>query len=364
MAVIEERKNAKGQKSYRVKVRMKGYPVQTATFQRKTDAKIWAQNTESAIREGRYFGYATGKRKLMADLIDRYIDEILPLKPKSIVDQKRQLTYWKNRIGHLTIQEVTPSVVTSVRNDLSKGIIKGGAKRSNGTVNRYLAVLSHAFTIAMKEWEWVNDNPCMKVSKLKEARGRDRYLSKAEKSRLLESCRHSDSEYLYFIVVLALSTGARKNEILSLKWEDVHFDRGVIELKETKNGEKRILPLQGNVFKLIFELFKHRNIFSEYLFPSPHTNLKPVCIRNSFEAAIKKAGIENFRFHDLRHTSASYMAMDGATIPDIASVLGHKTLQMVQRYAHLSEAHTKKVVASMNEKMFDGEDLLDTSDLF
>lgn len=355
MAAIEERISSKGEKSYRVKVRIKGYPTQTASFTRKTDAKIWAQNTESAIREGRYFGYAVSQRKLMSDLADRYIEEILPLKPRSQYDQARQMKYWKEKIGHLTIKEVTPSVITAVRNELSKGVIAGKKKRSNGTVNRYLAVLSHAFTIAMKEWEWVHDNPCSKVSKLQESKGRTRYLSDEERIALLQACKESKNQYLYFIVILAISTGARKNEILSLKWEDVHFDREVIILKKTKNGDVRVLPLQGYALKLIFDLFKHRNIFSEYLFPSPNNVAHPTCIRKCWQTAIETAKIENFRFHDLRHTAASYLAMDGATITDIAEVLGHKTLQMVQRYAHLSEAHTKKVVASMNDKIFSDE---------
>jgi len=157
MAIIEERKNSKGEKSFRVKVRLKGFPVQTATFARKTDARHWGQQTESAIREGRHFSYSASKRKLMSDLIERYIEEILPQKSrKTIIVQTQQLGYWADVIGHLRIEEVTPSVITAVRNDLSKGATFQGKKRSNATINRYVGVLLHAFNIAMKEWEWIH----------------------------------------------------------------------------------------------------------------------------------------------------------------------------------------------------------------
>ncbi|HPD83805.1 MAG: site-specific integrase [Alphaproteobacteria bacterium] len=355
MAAIEERENAKGEKSYRVKVRVKGYPVQTATFNTKTEAKAWARNTESAIHEGRYFSFSASKKKTMADLIDRYIEENLPLKSEaSQYDQLKQLEYWKDKIGNLTIKEVTPSIITAFRNELKKTkIVQTGKMRSNGTVNRYMAVLSHAFTVAMKEWEWTNDNPCMRVSKLKEARGRTRYLSKEERFRLLDACYQSCNKYLYTIVVLALSTGARKNEILSLKWENIHFDREVIQLNETKNGEIRILPLQDYALELVLELYNKRKANVDLLFPSTKSgNHVPTNIRKGWDRAVKDAELEDFRFHDLRHSAASYMAMDGASLIDIAQILGHKTLEMTKRYSHLSDAHTKKVIASMNSKIF------------
>ncbi len=350
MANIQERITKDGKKVFRVRVRIKGYPLQTATFDKKTDAKLWGKQTEIAIIEGKHFKSLQSKRYTLNDLIQRYVEEALPLKPKSYKDQKQQLEVWRKEIGHLTLQEVTPSVITAFRNKLSVGKTNRGI-RSKATVNRYLAVMSHAFTIAMKEWEWVSENPVMKVSRLKESRGRVRFLSDTEREALLFACKESDNKYLYSIVVLTLSTGARKNEILQLKWKNIDFDRQVITLHETKNGERRLLPLHGYAYELISGLCKNRIFTSEYLFPSDRTD-KPVDIKKSWETSIKKAGIENFRFHDLRHSTASYLAMDGASMTDIAEVLGHKTLQMVKRYAHLSEAHTSKVVASMNEKIF------------
>lgn len=352
MAVIEERENKSGGKSYRVKIRMKGYPVQTATFQRKTDAKHWAQNTESAIREGRYFTHTVSKQKLFGEFIDRYIEEILPLKPKSQYDQTIQLRYWKRAMGHMRMEEVTTSVVHTVRNRLLEGKTPRGRGRSNATINRYMAALSHAYTVAINEWEWATDNPCKRISRLPESKGRARYLNDVERERLLDACKASENKYLHTIVVMALSTGARRNEIVWLKWDDVHFERQVLILTDTKNRETRTVPIQSYALMLLQKRYKNRKRGQSYVFPS-HIKLdKPIDIEKAWQTALRRAQINDFRFHDLRHTAASYMAMNGASLKEIGDILGHKTVQMTQRYAHLCEAHTKQIVAAMNNKFF------------
>lgn len=353
MGTITERKDKSGNTTFQVKVRIKGTPVQTATFDRKTDAKRWEQQTESAIRENRFFPHQQKQSLLLSELIERYIETILPRKtPKIFKLQKQQLMHWHTNYGGLNISEITSALVAEERDKLATGLTPRGI-RSPATVNRYLGILRHVFTIAIKEWQVCKENPVSNVSKLKEMRGRTRYLSIDERKALLQTCKQSDNPYLYIIVVLALSTGARKNEIMSLKWKNVHIDREVIILQETKNGEIRSIPLQGHGLQLLKRLSEHSNQNpSDYLFKSPN-NDKPIDIRTAWENALKKADILNFRFHDLRHTTASYLAMNGASLTDIAEILGHKTLHMVKRYAHLSEAHTKKVVSDMNSKIFD-----------
>lgn len=365
MASVEKRTTKDGRASYRVKVRMKGHPPLSATFERKTDAKKWAQQTESAIRDGRYFKTVEAKRHTLAEMLDRYIRDVLPQKPRSEKDQKRQLNWWRAELGHMLLSDLTPALIAEYRDKLASGVTKRGDRRSPATVNRYLAALSHVYTIAMKEWGWVDDSPMRKVSNLKEPKSRVRFLSddevledgtkvEGERTRLLKVCRARKNQTLYTIVVIALSTGARQGEILNLRWGDLDLDRGLMVLRETKNGDTRAIPLQGHALALIKELKPANANASDLVFPSRRNSEKPISIQNIWESALKDAEIEDFRFHDLRHSAASYLAMNGATLGEIAAVLGHRTLDMVKRYAHFSQQHTVNVVASMNNKIFDG----------
>jgi integrase len=247
-------------------------------------------------------------------------------------------------LGHYLLADITPALVVKHRNILTQG-------RANGTVNRYLAVLSHAFTVAVKEWQWCADNPVRKVSKSKEPRGRVRFLADDERERLLAACQTSRNKHLYAITVLALATGARRGELLNLRWSDVDVKRGTLTFHQTKNGERRAVPLTGYALDVLTQHAKRRRLDTPFVFPDS-TGTRPVGIREAFEWAVKRAEITNFRFHDCRHCAASYLAMNGASLAEIAEILGHKTLAMVKRYAHLSEAHTAGVVARMNAAIF------------
>jgi len=152
-------------------------------------------------------------------------------------------------------------------------------------------------------------------------------------------------------VVAPLSTGARKSEILGITWSNVDFQRRMIRLLETKNGESRAVPLVGFARQEIQRLAKIRRIDSPYVFPG-RNGISPVNLLEAWRYARQRAGIKDFRFHDLRHSAASYLAMNGASLAEIAEVLGHKTLAMVKRYAHLSEQHTARVVERMNTAIF------------
>ena len=351
MANVEKRTSKDGKITYRVKVRLKGFPTQQATFERLTDARKWAQNTESAIREGRHFKTTEAKRRTLGEMLERYIKDILPTKPKNSKNTLLHLTWWKEELGSFSLADISPAMIAEKRDYLASGITKRNTKRSPSTVVRYMAALSHAFTIAVKEWGWLEDSPMRRVTKPKEPRGRVRFLSDEERMRLLTECKNSDSAYLYIAVVLALSTGARRMEIFGLQWQDVDLQRGFITLHETKNGERRALPLAGHALELMKQHAKVRQMNCSLVFPGKNFN-NHIDLRTPFENALKRAEIMDFRWHDLRHSCASYLAMNGASLAEIAEILGHKTLQMVKRYAHLSDAHTSKVVARMNEKIF------------
>ncbi|MBV5301290.1 MAG: site-specific integrase, partial [Methylococcales bacterium] len=211
-----------------------------------------------------------------------------------------------------------------------------------------------AFTIAVKEWEWLESSPMMKVQKPKESRGRVRFLDDDERARFLDACKASPNKTLYICVILAMSTGMRQAELMTLEWRDVILKDGFLILHETKNGERRRVALSGHGLDLLKEHGKIKRIDTPLLFPSKAIPSQPIDLRKAFENATKAANIENFKWHDIRHCAASYLAMNGASLNEIAEVLGHKSLAMVKRYAHLSDSHVSSVVASMNNKLFGG----------
>lgn len=222
--------------------------------------------------------------------------------------------------------------------------------RTKATVVRYLAALSHVLSVSMKEWGWLEANPVANVRKPKETRGRERYLNDDERKSLLDVAEKYGLSF-YALVVLALSTGMRRGEMLSLRWSQIDFPQCRITLYRTKNGDIRVVPLVGKAHELLVQLAKVRKIDCDLVF-SGNVPGSPFCIQKPWYSTLKAAGITNFRFHDLRHSAASYLAMNGASMLDIAAVLGHKTLQMVKRYSHLSDVHTEQVVSRMNEKIF------------
>lgn len=355
MARIKERKNKAGQVRYTVEIRIKGHPPTSATFERKTDARLWIQKTEAAIREGKHFGTIESKKRTVADLVNRYLSDVLPNRRSDIANVKRHLEWWKTQLGHYRLCDLRPPMIAEYRDKLltekAEKAKNEEEKRAPATVVRYMTSLSVAVSYAVKEWGWMDENPVLKVRKPLEPRGRVRFLTDKERTDLLKECQKKEYPYLYTVVALALSTGARWSEIMNLKWENIDFKQRMIRLEKTKNGERRSIPVVGHGWELIRELQKVRRIDSPYLFPRKDGK-KPMEIRKHWEKAVKKAKVTDFRFHDLRHTAASYLAMEGATLLEIADILGHKQLQMVKRYAHLSEQHTVSVLEKMNARQF------------
>lgn len=361
MATIEKRTTSDGKTSYRVKIRMKGEKPVSATFDKLTDAKTWEKQTETEIRQGRYFQKAEGKKHTLGELITEYLLTIQTAKDYS--NAERHLKWWKAQIGDKYISDVTPAVISSIKNELANGMTPQGKKRSPATVNRYLISISGVLSKAAVEQGYIETNPMSRVKKLDEPEGRIRFLSESERDALLDACRNSRSKQLYPITVLALSTGMRRGEILSIRWKDVDFDRKRIVLHDTKNGSSRQVPLAGTAAEVLKEMLATKKaakvqalkpVGDEFVFPGKTGN-DPVNIRDAWETAVKKAKIENFHFHDCRHTAASYLAMNGATLLELSQILGHKTLSMVKRYAHLTEQHLHNVVERMNTAFLSGQ---------
>jgi len=349
VATISLRPLKDGSVRYQVKVRVQGRPPQAATFARRRDAERWAKETEVELRTKRPPEVAA-ERRTVGEMIDRYLKEVLPQKRGS-AKQRAQFLWWREKIGLLPLSAVTPRLLAEWRDRLAAGGTPSRKPAAPATQVRYLAALSHCLNVAVRDWEWLETNPARNVRRPSEPRGRVRFLSEAEITALLDACRESGNRLLYPLVVAALGTGARKGELLSLRWSDLDLARGVARLEHTKNGERRTLPLSPPVLAALRDLAPGRK--AVFVFVEHGTS---GAFRNAFACALRRAGITNFRFHDLRHTAASYLAMNGATLTDIAGVLGHKTLAMVKRYAHLSDHHLAQVVARMNAAIFPESD--------
>ena len=289
MANILKRVGQNGRVSYKVQIRLKGIS-RTETFATLADAKKWASIEEGLIQSSRsplssYRDYKVG------EIVNRYVREVLP-KQKSRNTRGPQLEWWKSRIGHLKISEVRPSILTELRNEISQSL-------ANGTVNRYMSALSACFSTAMKDWDLIESNPFSRIRWLKEPRGRERFLSTEEIARLLTVCRQSKSKHLFLFVSMALSTGCRKNEILSLTWSDVDFARNTINVRATKTEDTRMIPLCEPVISLLKE--QKASSTTQDIFPHRF-------IHKGWEKAIERSGLKEVVIHSLRHTCASALS--------------------------------------------------------
>jgi len=347
MAYVQERKGKRGS-SWRVQVRVKGRPVQTETFDRKTDAVRWAQQIEADLRAGRHLPVAEARRRTLSELIAAYRRSILPqYGPGERKRRASKLDWWDRRLGAWFLSDLTPARIAECRDELAEGKSLSGLPASPAGQVRYLAQLSHVLSYGV-ELEWIGDNPARRVRRPREPRGRVRFLSDAERKRLLAACLESTDRRLYPLVVLALSTGARQGELLQLRWPDVDLQRRQAIVHHTKNGDRKALPLVDVALAAIRQLASVRRLGTDLIFADRRGGAH--FPRHAWDAALRESGISDFRFHDLRHTAASYLAMSGATLAEIAEVLGHRTLAMVKRYAHLSEQHTSSVVRRMEER--------------
>ncbi len=353
MALIQKREKKNGKTTYTALIRVKGHPAMSATFERLTDARSWAAEIEAQMKRGKHIKDVEAKKHTLNELIERYIKTELPERKSDHKKFEMQLRWWQDKIGAYMLSDVTPALLSKSKEDLatepSAKPKNGRTTRTNATVNRYMACLSIVFTFAVKEWGWMEENPMLKVTKKKEPKGRIRFLSEDERKILLTECQKVSKE-LYLAVLIAISTGARYGEILGLKWENIDFENRLFHFIDTKNGENRGVPISSMVLKELQAFSKVRNIKFDLVFISPDGQYV-YNAKDRFTEVVKAAKIENFKFHDLRHTAASYLAMNGASLLDIAEILGHKTLAMVKRYSHLTKKHTAAILENMNNAM-------------
>jgi integrase len=345
MATINTYKAQNGQSTYRVRIQRKGLPTQTATFPSLAAAKRWARMIEGQIAEGRYFP-AKKPTLTLADVLVKYTADILPRKsPQTQREEGYLLRYWREQLGHKIITEITPLDIRRHRDVIAQ-------KNKPATVLKYLGILSHVFTTAIKEYQVLDINPMSSVSKPPQPRGRVRYLNDQERSRLLEACRKSPNKHLYPLVITALYTGLRRGSLLSLTPAMVDCERGTVSLDKMKNGSQHIVPLVGEALTLIRQRCEELQAQPHaYLFP--HTATIPWnAYRNSWQRAVKNAELDNFSFHCLRHDMASMLVQAGVPLYTTGVILNHLNPgRITARYAHLSTDHLRDALEILSQRL-------------
>lgn len=356
MASIYKRKSKDGKSTvWRAVVRIKGYPTTCETFERKQEADDWAKDTERRIKLGQFNFEATHTTHTYAALLDRLVDDGVLEHHRSLKNTQAQYNYWRDRFGAYALVRITPELISKERQLFANTPTYKGAKPSSSTVNRYMATLASTLSYAVKQLRWLPDNPCKHLLKLKEAPGRDRILSDDEITRLLEACKQSKSRYLYTIVLFALTTGARRGEILGLEWRCVDFENRLAQLKETKNGRPRSVALADPVLVELKDLYAIRDRSKPLVFASK-TAFGRIDIKKAWMEALKRAGIENYTFHDQRHQFCTIAAGMGASNLELSACMGHRTLSMLMRYTNLDAQTTKKYSQRISEMLVKTEE--------
>lgn len=348
MATIQERKKKNGKTTYTVTIRIKGHPPLTQTFDRITDAKEWASSHESKIKEGINFPKRKLQKLTLNDLINKFKKMELPKKKeKAQREFNRALDWFSDEIGELYVRNITSGILVECREKLAKKqkeipTVKEEKKFSDetiapATVNRYLECISVVFSFAKNDLDILDVNPMEKVKKLKEDNERERWLELDEIKKLLIECKKVNFD-LYLCVLISLLTGARKSEVLNLTWSSVDFEHKMFYFMNTKNGTNRGTPMHEWLYNELMSFknqSKVRHLKNDYVFVNGKGKPNEHIIGKIFPKIVDKCGIEDFVFHDLRHTHASYQAMGGLSQFITQKTLGHKSPAMTNRYSHL-----------------------------
>ena len=294
---------------------------------------------KSEVADGKYPERITIKNHTFKELAQRY-KEWASIQRCWNKGKQYIVPILEQKFGYTVLRKINPFQVEKFVVDLIK------ENKKPATVNKYITVLKHMLRKAI-EWNMVEENILKRLSTIKPLKNNNRrlrYLTKEEINKLLSVC----DKYLYPIVFTALNTGMRKEEILSLRWNNVDLRNGYIYVEISKNGESRTIPMNDTLLSLFRKLFTERRIDTDYVFVNPLTGTRLTDIKRSFHTALKKAGIKDFRFHDLRHTFASHLVMSGVDLTTVKELLGHKDIKMTLRYSHLAPEHKQKAVTVLD----------------
>ena len=287
------------------------------------------------VLENRYFppNRQVG-RMPFNEFVQMYLERVVSLM-KSIRTERNRVKRWVKDLGMRPIGQITRAEIESWRREKM-------SRCKPATINRDLSRLRHMLNIAV-EWELLEESPMQGMKFLRENNARTRYLSVGECHRLIDSCM---APHIRAIVTVALHTGMRLGEILNLRWQDLDFSSGFILVRDSKNGQARQVPMDSMISKLLRSWPRLSD--QDIVFTSVMTGGRIVDIRAGFLNACKRAGITGLHFHDLRHTFASQFVMAGGDLYILKEILGHKSITMTQRYAHLSPSYKIKAIDRMN----------------
>jgi integrase len=304
----------------------KQYRKTTETEDPKLAKRIF-DKVKGEIAEGKWFERLPGEERTFREMMEKYMAEHSEPKKASSERDRSSLTHLLPVLGDHLLTEITTKVIADYK---KRRRIEGA---SPCTINRELALLKHSFNIALKEWEWVQENPVLKISMEKEPPSRDRWLTYEQEERLLAS----SPPWLREIIIFAVETGCRRGEILSLEWPNVDLRNKVATIFGSKTGERRTIPLTQRALDVLLlrQRAKVRSLAHDLVFTHPEGKVVNIhTLREAFEASLRKAKVDGFRFHDLRHTFASRLAQAGVDPYTIQKLMGHKTFTTTQRYAH------------------------------
>jgi len=367
MSYIRKLPNGK----YRAEIRKKQTSIQNKTFVNKSEAEQWAADFERKI-EVILCIKPKKLKKLSPDkveelggivLFQKLGVEITFLTFKSLVNEYirqwtgkdenmlRRADFWLNVFNDKPVKSIKPSHIEKILEQYATSSVHGygsGKPKSNNTLLRMKSVLSGILIYAIDK-KYIDKNPADKVRIKAQQNLIERFLSDDERDNLLNACKESTWEKMHLLVLLAITTGMRKSELIYLRWNDIDFDKGLATLGDTKNGSPRINPIPSFVLD---EMKQYRQIGMGLIFFSPNNIEKPFDFRKQWDKVRERAGITGFRFHDLRHTAASYLVMAGATLHEAGQILGHKSEQTTKRYAHLSTGHKSALSERVMSEVF------------
>lgn len=346
--------------SYQATIRIKGYKTLCKTFKLKSEAQAWAEPIEVTMKKGIYkenpaiINTNDTRQNIvfMSDLIKYFEENVTQERYSSPEKYSVMYQWWIDKIGSVKAQELTASMLSSCKQILATEKIKKKDQdviRGNNTINKYLMCLSAVLTYAVKELEIIDTNPMSKVKIMQKPTGRTRFLSDKEIEKLKEVCK-TRSKMLYIFFLLLLKTGGRFNEVRHLQLKDIDYSNNRVYFIDTKNKTHRGVHVDATTLVLVSEYITENKITSGYIFRSTKRGAELADIKGMLVQAIKDAEIEDCRIHDIRHTTASILAKNGATLLEIAEILGQKSLTVARRYSHLTKKHTEELMSSIMDK--------------